>query len=211
MAERWFEPGLRQKLREHAHPGGIFRVGYQGARRDVPAESFVDISLPDTVAVDKTFRVFEDFYLAFTSRKAIAERVVVFIGHGQDQQWRDLKDHLHEKHGFKVEAYETASRGGQGVAEVVLRMIEKAQMALLVHTGENMDADGLLHARDNVVHETGIAQGILSTERAIVLLEDGCTPFSNISGLTQIRFPKGDISKVYGEVLATIKREFGAS
>ena len=29
---------------------------------------------------------------------------LVFIGHGKDQSWRDLKDHLHEQHGYDVEA-----------------------------------------------------------------------------------------------------------
>jgi hypothetical protein len=33
----------------------------------------------------------------------------IFIGHGRSPLWRDLKDHLHEKHGFKVEAYETGA------------------------------------------------------------------------------------------------------
>jgi hypothetical protein len=34
----------------------------------------------------------------------------VFIGHGRSQQWRDLKDHLHEQHGLPVQAYEVSAR-----------------------------------------------------------------------------------------------------
>jgi predicted nucleotide-binding protein len=43
----------------------------------------------------------------------------------------------------------------------------------------------------NVVHEAGLFQGRLGFERAIILLEEGCKSFSNIEGLGQIRFPKG--------------------
>jgi len=35
----------------------------------------------------------------------------VFIGHGRRPQWRDLKDHLTDMHGYQVEAYETGTRG----------------------------------------------------------------------------------------------------
>ena len=48
----------------------------------------------------------------------------------------------------------------------------------------------------------------LGFRRAIVLLEDGCKEFSNINGLNQIPFSKGRIRETYGDVLATIKREF---
>ena len=39
----------------------------------------------------------------------------------------------------------------------------------------------------------------LGFNRAIVLLEDGCEEFSNITGLGQIRFPKGDITAKFEE------------
>jgi hypothetical protein len=48
----------------------------------------------------------------------------------------------------------------------------------------------------------------LGFARAIVLLEQDCNEFSNIAGLQQIRFAKGNIKEAFGEVLATIRREF---
>lgn len=59
----------------------------------------------------------------------------------------------------------------------------------------------------NVVHEAGLFQGRLGFERAIVLLEDGCKPFSNIEGLGQIKFPKGNIAATYEEVRRILERE----
>ncbi len=49
---------------------------------------------------------------------------------------------------------------------------------------------GVCQARMNVIHEAGLFQGRLGFTKAILLLEDGCSEFSNIQGLGQIRFPK---------------------
>lgn len=68
-------------------------------------------------------------------------------------------------------------------------------------TGED-EVDGKLRARENVVHEVGLFQGRLGFGRAIVLLEEGCEEFSNIQGLGQIRFPKGNISAKFEEIRA---------
>jgi hypothetical protein len=45
-----------------------------------------------------------------------AEKLIIFIGHGRSTDWRDLKDHLQDKHGIQVEAYETGSREGHARA-----------------------------------------------------------------------------------------------
>lgn len=43
---------------------------------------------------------------------------VVFIGHGHNLAWRDLKDHLADKHGYSVEAYEMGARAGHTIREL---------------------------------------------------------------------------------------------
>jgi predicted nucleotide-binding protein len=73
-------------------------------------------------------------------------------------------------------------------------------------TGEDAHPDGQ-HARENVIHEVGLFQGRLGFERAIVLLEDGCRSFSNIDGLGQIRFPKGDVNAKTEEIRQVLERE----
>jgi predicted nucleotide-binding protein len=74
-------------------------------------------------------------------------------------------------------------------------------------TGEDEATDGALHARMNVVHEAGLFQGRLGFSRAIILLEVGCEEFSNIHGLGQIRFPKGNIKAVFEDVRQLLERE----
>jgi predicted nucleotide-binding protein len=176
----------------------------------------VEVGLPEASAIKKVMGVFDSNYEqnqipTEAAEQTIQESVTIFIGHGRDKQWRDLKDHLSDKHGFQVEAYESGERAGFTIAEILDELSEEASFALLVHTGEDLAADGTLHARENVVHETGLFQGKLGFKRAIVLLEEGCNEFSNLAGVQQIRFSKGSIRETFGDVLATIYREFGAT
>lgn len=136
---------------------------------------------------------------------APAKPTVIFIGHGRSGDWRDLKDHLSDKHGIRVEAYETGARTGHTIRDVLEELMDKASLAILVHTPEDELADGSFNSRPNVIHETGLFQGRLGFSRAVVLLRDGTKEFSNLSGIQQIRY--GDIRQSFGDVLAWVKRE----
>ena len=135
-------------------------------------------------------------------------RPVVFIGHGRSPAWRDLKDHLQDKHGFKIEAYETGARAGHTIRDILEEMVTKSSFALLVLTGEDEQVDGQLRARQNVIHEAGLFQGRLGFPRAILLLEEGVEEFSNVHGVQYVKFSKNNIKETFGEVLATLRREF---
>jgi predicted nucleotide-binding protein len=134
----------------------------------------------------------------------------VFIGHGRNQQWRDLKDHLHDQHGYVVVAYEVGARAGHAIRDILTEMLEGSSFAVLVMTAEDETAEGEFRARQNVVHEIGLFQGRLGFSRAIVLAEEGAELFSNLEGVQQIRFAKRNIRETFGDVLATLRREFGA-
>jgi len=157
--------------------------------------------------VDYILEVFDSNCNRYAIQKA--EQIKVFIGHGRSLLWRDLKDHLQDLHGLKVIAYESGARAGMSIQEVLGEMLTGSSFALLVLTSEDLDADGRFHARENVIHELGLFQGKLGFKKAIVLLEQGVAEFSNIHGLNQIRFSKGNIKETFGDVLATIRREFG--
>lgn len=87
-------------------------------------------------------------------------------------------------------------------------MLSKSSFALLVMTGEDRDENGNLRARQNVIHELGLFQGKLGFSRAIILLEEDTEEFSNIHGIHQLRYGKHNIKETFGEILATLKREF---
>jgi predicted nucleotide-binding protein len=170
----------------------------------------VAVDAPTRLAIESTFEVFERHVA--TSRielTGIIENLpTVFIGHGRSQQWRDLKDHLHEQHGYPVEAYEVGARAGHAIRDVLENMLEESSFAILVLTGEDEDKVGKLHPRLNVVHELGLFQGALGFSKAIALLEEGTEEFSNIHGIQQIRYSKGNIRETFGDILATLRREF---
>ena len=86
-------------------------------------------------------------------------------------------------------------------------MLASARMAFLVMTAEDQHVDGTKHARPNVIHEIGLFQAALGARRAIVLLEHGCSRFSNLDGLTTINFPNNDIMARTEEVRGVLARE----
>lgn len=167
----------------------------------------VSLDLNSRDEIESIFKIFDNERERYKIEISSAP-IKIFIGHGHDSQWRDLKDHLHELHGFNVTAYEIGPRAGLSVKEVLEEMLDKSSFALLVLTGEDLHTDGGFHARENVIHEVGLFQGRLNFRRAIILLEEGVQEFSNILGINQIRFSKGNIKETFGDILATIKREF---
>lgn len=159
--------------------------------------------------IESVFEVFEEKYeTSIVAQKVEEKSPVIFIGHGRSPIWRDLKDHLSDKHDYKIEAYESGARAGHTIRDILEEMATKSSFAILVMTGEDEDKDGKMKARPNVIHEVGLFQGRLGFSRAIVLLEHGTEEFSNLFGIQQLRFSKGNIKEVFGDVLATLKREF---
>lgn len=169
------------------------------------------IAAPSRALIERVFTVLENAVegARLSDPPSGPDEIRVFIGHGRSQAWRDLKDHLHDHHGFDVEAYEIGARAGHAIRDILEDMLNRSAFALLVLTAEDESADGQKRARQNVVHELGLFQGRLGFSRAIVLLEDGAEEFSNIHGIHQIRFRAGAIRETFGDVLATLRREFG--
>jgi hypothetical protein len=131
----------------------------------------------------------------------------IFLGHGRSSVWRDLKDFIQERLKLQWDEFNRESTAGKSTKERLEAMLDDAVFAFLVMTGEDERADGTKQARMNVIHEVGLFQGRLGFERAIILLEDGCEEFSNVQGVTQIRFPPGKIGTQFEEVRRVLERE----
>lgn len=172
-------------------------------------QTTIGIRFKNRSDIEAVFQIFErNATTCKIERIEIKPQIKIFIGHGHNDQWRDLKDHLHDMHGYEVNHYEIGPRAGTSVKDVLQKMLSSSSIAFLVLTGEDLTTDGTTHARENVIHEVGLFQGHLGFTRAIVLKEDGVHEFSNILGMNQIRFSKGNIKETFGDVIATIKREF---
>jgi Predicted nucleotide-binding protein containing TIR-like domain len=139
--------------------------------------------------------------------KASSVGTNVFIGHGRSPLWRELKDFIEDRLHLLVDEFNSVPVAGITTTARLSELLDAAAIAFLVMTAEDEQADGKIRARENVVHEVGLFQGRLSFSRAIVLLEEGCEEFSNIHGLGQIRFPKGNVSAKFEDVRAILERE----
>lgn len=140
-------------------------------------------------------------------RSPVAYKPTIFIGHGRSADYLFLQQFLESK-GYGVETFESSSRAGQSVKDVVQGMVDRASMAFLVHTAEDEREGARTSARENVIHETGLFQGRLGYERAIVLREDGCAAFTNLDGVQYIPYPAGMIKASFIDVLGAVQREF---
>lgn len=170
----------------------------------------VSVNLRDRTSIERVFEIFED---AVHNSVVEAERpkpLKIFIGHGRNEQWKLLRDHLRDLHKMEVVAYETGARAGHTIRDILEEMAGDSTFAVLVFTGEDEQADGQMRARQNVVHEAGLFQGTLGFSRAVILLEDGVENLSNVDGIQYIPFSRENIREAFGDVVATIRRESAA-
>lgn len=161
------------------------------------------LSVMNVFSSTSAFRIREELL----DVKVEEEKFKIFVGHGHSNAWKELKDHLKDKHDIDVFTFESGARAGHDIRNILEQMLGDSSMAFLVLTGEDETKVDRMRARQNVIHETGLFQGRLGFHRAIVLLEEGVEEFSNLAGIQRISFSKGNIKETFGDVLATINRE----
>lgn len=169
-------------------------------------ETILTLQLSDSAQIDKVFGPL-DATAGRTAPPARAGSPCVFVGHGRNQLWRQLADHLRDHHDIPVVTYESQARAGIPHIEVLEKLQRKASFAILVHTIEHRDADGAGRAGENVIYESGLFQQKLGSRCALIVREEGCTSFANVEGLNHLVFSEGRINEVFGEVVAAIRRE----
>ncbi len=186
------------------HPNGFFITSPQS------------IVHQEKYTIDITKKVFENakFKISNQTCKTVTTNLIknlntnkVFIGHGGSHAWRDLKDFINTRLELEYDEFNRVPVAGLTNVNRLSQMLDNACFAFLVMTAEDEKADGNLQARQNVIHEVGLFQGKLGFEKAIVLLEEGCEEFSNIHGLGQIRFPKGNIGAKFEAIREVLERE----
>ncbi|KRE09997.1 hypothetical protein ASE63_05365 [Bosea sp. Root381] len=141
------------------------------------------------------------------ARRADRTGTNVFIGHGRSSAWRELKDFVKDRLSLPYDEFNRVPVAGFTNIARLSEMLDAAAIAFLIMTAEDEMADGAMQARMNVIHEVGLFQGRLGFSRAILLLEEGCSEFSNVQGLGQIRFPRGNISAAFEAVRQVLERE----
>lgn len=202
----------------HYKSGKELSLSVRGSYMSTPDRRFVwgwqtdvGVRAQSRSEIEQVFALFEDAVPTARHvpppKKVETPKPLIFVGHGRSSQWRDLKDHLTEQHGYLVKSFESGARAGHTIRDVLEELMTQSTFAVLVLTAEDEQADGQLRARQNVVHEVGLFQGKLGFQKAIMLVEEGCEGFSNVQGVLQIRFSAGNIRETFGDVLATLRRE----
>jgi len=142
-----------------------------------------------------------------TDLPGAATQKKVFIGHGGSAVWRTLREFLTDRLNLTVEEFNQESAAGLPTPERLRQMLSASSFAFMILTAENLDSEGYRHARENVIHETGLFQGRLGFSKAIILLEEDCKEFSNISGTGQIRFSSSRLAEKWEEIRHVLERE----
>ena len=177
-----------------------------------PDHCRVTVGAPTRPAIEAVHAIFTDAAPALRVDPPSPDPVIprVFVGHGgASTAWSDLVNHLSHQHNLDVIAYETGSRSGHSIRDILDEMLAEATFAILVMTPEDEQPDGGFRARQNVVHEAGLFQGKLGFARALMVRQDGVEMLSNLDGIQYVRYAS-HIRETYGEILAAIRREFGA-
>ena len=159
-----------------------------------------------STSVNRAITYLRQKYRSETSEKSISQGKV-FIGHGRSSVWKDLSQFFTDRLHLDWDEFNRESSAGLSIKERLEAMLDNATFAFLIMTAEDEHADKSLHARENVIHEVGLFQGRLTFKRAIILFEDGCEEFSNIHGVGQIRFPKGNIKACFEDIRMVLERE----
>lgn len=188
------------------HEENGFRIEYQSY---LDKRTEISVNGNNRKEIEEIFNVFDSSCEKCIVPKDEENLPIIFIGHGRKNDWSDLANHLTYKHGYKIQAYESGARAGNTIRDILESMLDISSFAILVLTGEDFMANNGIRARQNVIHEAGLFQGRLGFNRAIMIVEEGIENFSNVDGIQQIRYNPGNIKETFGEILATIKREFG--
>ena len=100
--------------------------------------TLVRVDAPARPAIETVFSIFEKHLENSLKPEPppIVVRPNIFIGHGKSPLWRDLKDHLHEKHGLEIQAYEIGARAGHTIRDILKDMLKKSSFALFVSSAK---------------------------------------------------------------------------
>jgi hypothetical protein len=137
----------------------------------------------------------------------LAKPPCVFIGHGRSPLWSRVERFIERELNINTIDFESEPHAGESIVPVLEGMLQKATFAVLILTAEDETTSGAKRARQNVIHEAGLFQGLLGFRRAIILRQEGVEEFSNVAGLQYISFAGDDIDQTFWPLRQVLKRE----
>lgn len=154
--------------------------------------------------IDQAFEIRANSELAAPTSVPFDQRRI-FISHGRAPDWREVQAYIEKD--LKFETLELAQEANQGktILEKLSGAADQCDCAVIVMTGDDLDAAGQAKARENVIHEIGFFQGKYGLARICLLHEEGVSIPSNIHGLVYAPFPKGLVSASFAVLARELK------
>jgi hypothetical protein len=84
----------------------------------------------------------------------------IFIAHGESNVWEGLKDFISDRLKLQWDEFNREAIAGYTTFERLEDMLQNTDFAFIVMTAEDEHKDSTLHARENVIHEAGLFQGL---------------------------------------------------
>jgi len=122
----------------------------------------------------------------------------VFISHGRARDWLEVQAYIERDVGLQTLELAQEPNLGRTVLQKLEQEASRCTSAVVVITGDDTDADGQAHMRENVLHEIGYFQAKFGLSAVCLLHEVGTNIPSNIHGLVYIGFPKNHIEATFG-------------
>ncbi len=159
-----------------------------------------------TRIIDEVFEIRANCELTMPAPATKPNLRRVFITHGRAQDWRQLQSYIEKDLGLATVELAQQANGGGTIIEKLERAAAECDSAVIVMTGDDVDGDGQMRARENVMHEIGYFHGRYGRERVVLLHEDGVSVPTNLSGIVYIPFPKGLVSAAEGTLARELRR-----
>lgn len=142
------------------------------------------------------------------SPKKITAPANIFISHGKESEALNLlRDFIRALGQIPVIVMEKSSQG-MSLDDKVLAYMRTCSAAIILATGDDkLQGTEYFHPRQNVIHEIGMAQEIL-TNRITYLLEEGTEFPNNIAPKVYEPFTKDNLSKAFIAIVRDL-RAFG--
>lgn len=122
----------------------------------------------------------------------------VFISHGRSKDWLEVQVHIEKD--MKIQSLELAQEANQGrtVIEKLEAGASSCDGAVIVMSGDDLDSEGKVRVRENVMHEIGFFHGRYGRSRMILLHEESVSVPTNLAGVVYVPYPKGMIHATFG-------------
>lgn len=155
--------------------------------------------------IDQLLEIRANSELSQPSAASLTAPRRVFISHGRSNDWREVQAYIERDIGLSTLELAQEPNAGQTVIEKLEKNASGCDSAVIVMSGDDVDADGQARARENVMHEVGFFQAKYGRARVCLLHEEAVSIPTNLSGVVYIPFPRGGIGASFGVLARELK------